>query len=124
MASTIIIRNSNDEQDSLAWGLQTDIYQCIVDETRALFKSNELSHVEDVFKQYDEVGEWISLNEIDTIGFNLFYKYCNQAMENFPNTESGKQCMQEYIPAIQAQFAEVLRLMREDERYQEELQAA
>ena len=107
------------------WTMQTGVFMCLIDEIRPLFKDNEKHHIDEICRPYDHEGmEFIVLDESCPTGFNLFYKYCKQVMENFPNTESGKQCMQEYIPAIQAQFAEVLRLMREDERYQEELQAA
>ena len=102
------------------WSLQTGIFLCLADETKKLFKQHEQKHVNIIYSPYEQ----LNLDEADETGFNLFYKYCKQVMENFPNTESGKQCKQEFIPAIQAQFAEVLRLMREDERYQEELQAA
>ncbi|MCL1790835.1 MAG: hypothetical protein FWG40_05675 [Peptococcaceae bacterium] len=94
------------------------IFECIVEETRGLFKDSEQKYVEEIYQPLDEWGQnYISLEDVDKEGFSLFGDYCKKAMEDFPNSETGKSVPSEGMPVILVNWSELLRIMREDPRY-------
>ena len=102
----------------------TGIFECIVEETRSLFKDSEQGCVKEIYMSLDEWCQtFIALDDIDAECFNLFYSYCEKAMVDFPNSERGKIPDKEYLPVILGEWSEVLRIMREDPRYRGEQQA-
>ncbi|MDR2736101.1 MAG: hypothetical protein LBB49_00880 [Gracilibacteraceae bacterium] len=100
-----------------AWSTQSGIFECIVEETRSLFKDSEQRYVREIYKPLDDYQQFIELGGADDEGFNLFYKYCKQAMDEFPDSERGKIPDKEYLPVILGQWSGVLRIMSEDPRY-------
>ena len=91
----------------------------IVEETRSLFQDCEQRCVKEIYESLDDFQQFISLVNADEECFNMFYRYCKQAMNEFPNSERVQIPDKEYIPVILGDWAEVLRMMREDPRYSE-----
>lgn len=107
---------------SLGVGLSLSggVFECIVEETRKRFKDDEQFCVKEIYTPLDEQGQnFIVLDYVDECCFNLFYFYCKKAMEDFPLSERAKLVPENHIPGILWNWAEVLRVMREDSRYRE-----
>jgi hypothetical protein len=62
----------------------------------------------------------IAFDEGSKQDFNHFYVCCKKAMEAFPQSERGKIPPPSHMPGILWNWSEVLRLMREDPRYEPE----
>lgn len=100
------------------WSTSGGVFDCIVEPTRRLFKPDEQDCLSDIYSPLDNQGQ--SFIALDTIGescFNLFYSYCERAMNEFPLSDRAKIVPESHIPGILWNWSEVLRLMREDPRY-------
>ncbi|QXH40984.1 MAG: hypothetical protein ACQZ2J_10330 [Pseudomonas piscis] len=104
------------------WSTSGGVFDCVVEATRKLFKDDEHCCLKAIYTPLDEQGQnFIVLDYVDVSCFNLFYSYCNRAMEEFPLSERAKIVPESHIPGILWNWSEVLRSMREDPRYRESL---
>lgn len=103
--------------EDTGWGLSTGIFDLIVESTRELFSDDEQKCLKAIYRSYDDEGQsFIVLRNVDANCFNLFYKHCNSALENF--IENGHENIEpKYVPFIVGQWSQVLKLIREDERF-------
>ncbi|WMD21210.1 hypothetical protein RAS12_02245 [Achromobacter seleniivolatilans] len=100
------------------WSVSEGVFDCIVEATRKLFKDDEVCCLNEIYSPLDDQGQnFIVLDYVDVRCFNLFYSYCKRAMEDFPRSERGGVVPESHIPGILWNWAEVLRLRREDSRY-------
>lgn len=105
MSMSIII--NSDE----AWITKSGIFECVVEETRELFKDNEQNCVNKIYEPLDDFQQYIYLSHVDEECFNLFYNYCMKATDNFPDSERGKIPDKEYLPVILGNWSILLRMM-------------
>ena len=100
------------------WSTTSGIFECIVEEARALFKDSEQECVKNIYESLDDhYQQHILLGNLDGECFNLFYSYCKKAMDEFPNSERGKIPDKEYLPVILGNWANLLTDLRKDPRY-------
>ena len=100
------------------WSTTSGVFECIVEETRSHFKNSEQEHMKKIYMPLDEWYQgYIDLREINEECFNMFYNYCKKAMDGFLDSDRGKIPEKDRIPIILGNWAEVLRIMREDPRY-------
>lgn len=106
--------------DGSGWGTSGGVFDCIVEGTRAFFTKDEESCMRRIYEALDEQAQsFIVLDNVTGECFNLFYRHCKAAMDNFSESVRGKSVPQDHIPGILWNWAEVLRLMREDPRYKD-----
>lgn len=102
------------------WSTSGGVFDCIVESTRGLFKNNEKHCLSDIYSPLDDQGQsLIALDIVDEICFNLFYSYCESAMNDFPLSDRAERVPRSHIPGILWNWSEVLQLMREDPRYRD-----
>lgn len=66
------------------WSTSGGVFDCVVEATRKLFKDDEHCCLKAIYTPLDEQGQnFIVLDYVDVSCFNLFYSYCNRAMEEF-----------------------------------------
>ena len=104
------------------WSGPTGIFECIVEETRKLFTDGEQKYVQEIYQSLDEQFQsFIVLDYVDETCFNLFYNHCKKAMDRFPDSERGSKIREKPVmPLILQNWAELLRIMRDDPRYRTE----
>jgi hypothetical protein len=108
--------------ENTGFGTSGGKFDCIVESTRVVLKKRSPETIKPVYKSLDDEGQsFIVLDYINGDQFNIFYKCCKEAMEAFPNSERGKKLPPERMPAILWNWSEVLRIMREDPRFDPEL---
>ncbi|MCL1790834.1 MAG: hypothetical protein FWG40_05670 [Peptococcaceae bacterium] len=100
-----------------SWSTRSGIFECIVEETRELFKDNEQSCIKEIYDPLDNYQQFIDLGNISAGDFNLFYRHCKQAMDGFPDSERGKIPDEEYMPVILGNWSHLLENLRKDPRY-------
>lgn len=102
------------------WALTFGIFDCIVESTREIFSCEDMNCMKKIYKSLDDEGQsFIVLDDVDVNCFNLFYKNCRLAMDDFLNSSRGKSVRPTSVAGILWNWAEFLRLMREDPRYSE-----
>lgn len=102
------------------WTLSSGIFDCIVESTREVFSRDHMDCMKKIYKSLDDEGQsFIVLDYVDSYCFNLFYRNCKRAMDDFLSSPRGKSVRPTSIAGIFWNWAEVLRLMREDPRYLE-----
>ncbi len=108
----ILIRNG------IGLSLSSGLFDIITESTRENFSSLDSDCILEIYKYNDEQCQgFIALNDVDIDCFNLFYQHCETAMKGFLESPRGKIPPPNYIPGILWHFEEVLRLMREDPRF-------
>ncbi|WP_414910851.1 hypothetical protein [Pseudomonas sp. IT-P44] len=106
--------------DNSGWGTSGGVFDCIVEGTRKFFTKNQESCMRAIYEALDEQAQsFIILDKVSDECFNLFYRHCKTAMDGFPESERGKLVPESHIPGVLWNWSEVLRLMREDSRYEE-----
>lgn len=74
-----------------------------------------------IYASLDEQAQsFIVLDKVSDKCFNLFYRHCKMAMDNFVDSSRGKIVPEDHIPGILWHWSEVLKLMREDSRYEQQ----
>lgn len=102
----------------IGWSTSFGVFDCIVEATRENFNGEDRNCMHDIYRPLDDQAQsLIALDDVGVSCFNLFYKHCKQAMEEFPETERGKYVPPSHIPGILWNWSEILRIMREDSRY-------
>lgn len=106
--------------EGVGWATSRGIFDCIVEGTRDRFGSEYGECARKIYSPLDEQGQsFVVLSDVDADCFNMFYFYCEQAMELFPKSNAGKLVPADHIKGILWNWSEVLRLMREDSRFEE-----
>lgn len=100
------------------WDGSGGVFDCIVEATRGLFSKEDEVCKEEIYRPLDEQGQsFIALDAVPSRCFNVFYKKCKIAMDNFSESDRGRLVPPEHVAGILWNWGEVLRLMREDPRY-------
>jgi len=100
------------------WDGSGGIFDCIVEGTREKFSSAEQACAHAIYLSLDDQGQsFITLNKVSEDCFNIFYKNCSAAMREFTESKRGKEVPSSHVLGILWNWGEVLRLMREDDRY-------
>lgn len=108
--------------EGTGWSASGGVFDCIVEATRKLFKDDEQCCLKSIYTPLDEQGQsFIVLDYVDESCFNLFYSYCKKAMDDFSLSERAELITESRVPGVLFGWSEVLRIMREDPRYQEPL---
>ncbi|MCS3808633.1 hypothetical protein FHY19_001658 [Xanthomonas arboricola] len=106
--------------NKVGWTLPFGMFDCIIESTRELFSCESMGCIKKIYKSLDDEGQsFVILDDVDINCFNLFYENCSRAMDDFLNSSRGKSVRPTSVAGILWNWAEVLRLMREDPRYSE-----